>query len=442
MGFLSAILISVLIGAGLGFLVIPRLAQQRQPGSGPSPGKRAEAPGATAQTGSATAGSQNAQPKEISVDPTFTQNFGVLTTVAERGPISLDIRTVGILVYNSKNLATISPKFEGWIENAPVIYIGQPVAKGQVLFEVYSPELVATQNEYLIALKGVAQSEKAGSPDFLQQSKSLLSAAEERLRLWDISPDQIAQLSKTGRASRTMKVLSPVSGIITAKLSDSLEGARVAPGTNVYTIADLSSLWVQVQVFEYQLTHLHIGQTAHIALDAFPGRHWEGRIVYLDPTLNPQTRTLTAKVEIPNPDLRLRPDMYANVEINVPLITALRVPEQAILHTGERNVIIVQKPEGRFEPRNIVTGVSGGGYTEVLRGLRPGEKVVTSSQFLIDSESNLQQALGAMASMSGMGPPGGTQPKGQPPGGAQTPPGQQGKQPPKMPPMPGTPKRK
>ncbi len=341
---------------------------------------------------------------EIKVTPGFRQNFGILTAVAESGTIPVDIRTVGTLAYNDRSIVSINTKFEGWIQKSYVNYIGQPVRAGETLFEIYSPELFSTQQEYLIALQySDKMTASSASPESAQQAKSLLEAAAQRLRLWDITPDQIEELHKNRVPTKTLRVFSPVSGIVTWKMSDSLNGTRLSPGTDVYKIADLSTVWALIEVYEYQIRFLKLGQTAHITLGAFPGRHWMGKVVYLDPALNQETRTLAGKVEIANADGTLRPDMYADVEISVPAASGVRIPSQSVLHTGQRNVVILQKREGMFEPREVQLGSSGGGYTQVLSGIKPGDVVVTSSQFLIDSESNLAAAMAAMPGMQ-MGP--------------------------------------
>jgi Cu(I)/Ag(I) efflux system membrane fusion protein len=333
----------------------------------------------------------------IRVDANFLQNFAVRTAVAEKGSIPVDIRTIGVLAYNEKNIVSVNTKFEGWIEKANVNYVGETVRRGEVLFEIYSPQLVTTQEEYLAALDYVQKLSSGAYPDAVERAKSLLKAAEERLHYWDISEDQINALRQSGKITRTLKIVSPASGILTGKLDDSLEGMKVTPGMTIYKIADLSTVWAQIEVYEYQIRHLRLGQTARITVDAFPGRQWTGRIAYIDPTVNPQTRTLKAYVEIGNRRWQLRPQMYANVLIPVPAAAGVvRVPEEAVLHSGERNVVIVQKDEGLFEPREVQLGATGGGYQEVRSGLRAGDVVVTSSQFLIDSESNLKEAISQM----------------------------------------------
>jgi Cu(I)/Ag(I) efflux system membrane fusion protein/cobalt-zinc-cadmium efflux system membrane fusion protein len=333
----------------------------------------------------------------IHVDPNFIQNFAVRTTVAQKGSIPIVIRTIGTLDYNQKNIASVNTKFEGWIEKANVNYIGEPVRRGDVLFEIYSPQLVTTQQEYLAAVDYVEKLSTNGTEDSIRRAKSLLEATHERLHYWDITDEQIAELRSKRKPMRTLKIFSPVSGIVIEKMGDSLEGMKLTPGMNVFKIANLSNVWAGIEVFEYQIQHLRLGQTASITLDAFPGKRWTGKIIYLDPTLDQQTRTLRAYVEINNPDGKLRPEMYANVEIRVPAVSGVvKVPDEAILHTGDRNVLIVEKEEGFFEPREVTLGATGEGYSQVTHGLHEGETIVLSSQFLIDSESNLKEAISKM----------------------------------------------
>jgi Cu(I)/Ag(I) efflux system membrane fusion protein/cobalt-zinc-cadmium efflux system membrane fusion protein len=334
---------------------------------------------------------------EIHVDPNFIQNFAVRTAVVEKGPIPIVIRTIGTLDYNQKNIVSVNTKFEGWIEKANVNYLGESVHRGEVLFEIYSPQLVTTQQEYLAALDYVEKLSANGAKDAVARARSLLEATHERLHYWDITDEQIAELKSNKRPARTLKILSPASGIVIEKMGDSLEGMKLTPGMNVFKIADLSNIWAEIEVFESQIQHLRLGQTASITLDAFPGRRWTGKIIYLDPTLDEQTRTLKAHVEILNPDRKLRPEMYANVEIRVQAVSGVvKVPDEAILHSGERSVLIVEKQKGYFEPREVTLGVSGEGYSQVIHGLNEGETIVLSSQFLIDSESNLQEAISKM----------------------------------------------
>jgi membrane fusion protein, copper/silver efflux system len=338
----------------------------------------------------------------VRVNPNFVQNFAVRTAEAKRGNIPIEIRTVGILAYNQKGIASINTKFDGWIERPQVNYVGESVQRGQVLFEVYSPQLVTTQQEYLSAIDYLERLSASGAyPEAVERARALVEASRERLRYWDISDEQIRELARSGKTTRTLQVVSGVSGVVIQKMDQSLDGMRLGPGMNVYKIADLSTIWVEIEVFEYQVQHLRLGQTARIELDAFPGQNWQGTLIYLDPAVNSKTRTLKAYVEIPNPDRKLRPEMYANVRIQAPAASGVViVPQEAVIHSGERNVVIVHKDQ-RFEPRQVELGVQGGGYQEVRRGLQAGELVVTSSQFLIDSESNLKEAINKMLGASG-----------------------------------------
>ncbi len=339
---------------------------------------------------------EDEQPIEsgVRVDPGFLQNFAVRTIKAEKGSIPVDTGTIGTLTYNEKNIASVNTKFEGWIEKVNVNYVGEPVSKGQVLFEIYSPQLVTTQQEYLSSLQYLEKLKAGGNAEAIDRAAALVEASGERLRYWDVTPAQVEALKQRGTIARTLKIQSPVSGVVVAKMDTALEGMKLSPGMNVYKIADLSSVWAQIEVYEYQIQYLHLGQTASMTIDAFPGRRWSGKVIYLDPSLNKQTRTLKAYVEIANTDGKLRPEMYANIELHTPAVTgAVRVPSEAIIHTGERSVVVIEKSKGVFEPREVQLGAIGGGYQEVRSGLRAGEMVVTSSQFLIDSESNLKEAI-------------------------------------------------
>lgn len=340
---------------------------------------------------------EQAQETGIRVDPSFLQNFAVRTVKAETGSIPVDIRTVGLLNYNEKELTSINTKFEGWIEKAYVNYIGEPVRKGQVLFEIYSPQLVTTQQDYLSALEYVQKLESRADADAVARARSLLAATRERLHYWDVTESQIDALRQSDKITRTLKVFSPVAGVVVAKMSDSLGGVKLAAGMNVYKIADLSTIWASVEVYEDQIRYIQPGIMADITVDAFPNRHWSGKVIYLDPSVSQQTRTLNAYVQIPNQDQKLRPQMYANVEVRLPAAAGVvKVPEEAVLHSGEKSVVIVEKVKGLFEPREVELGALGDGYREIRKGIHSGETVVTSSQFLIDSESNLKEAIQTM----------------------------------------------
>jgi RND family efflux transporter MFP subunit len=333
----------------------------------------------------------------VRVDPGFLQNFGVRTAVAEEGAVPLDIRTVGVLMHNEKNVVSVNTKFEGWIEKAYFNNIGEHVHRGAVLFEVYSPQLVTTQKEYLAARSYLKKLESSGYPDAIERARALVDSAHERLRYWDIADEQIAEIERSGTPVRTLRVLAPASGHIVEKASDFLEGMKVMPGVPILKVADHSVLWAEGDFYEHQLQYVKQGQSVIVEVDAFPGRRWSGKIAYFNPFVNPQTRTLKAFIEIPNSDLRLRPQMFVTISVRTPAASAaVKVPQEAVLHSGERSMVIVQKQQGLFEPREVTLGPAGGGWQEIRSGVQAGEVVVTSSQFLIDSESNLKAAISQM----------------------------------------------
>ncbi len=330
----------------------------------------------------------------VRVSPRFLQNFAVRTAEVERGAVPLSIRTVGVLAHNDEKVVSVNTKFEGWIERARVNNVGESVERGDVLFDIYSPELVTTQQEYIATIDYVERLRQAGAyPDAVERARSLLEAARARLRHWDVTETQIAGLEAAGRASRTVQVLAPASGFIVEKMGDSLEGMKLTPGMTVLKIADHSTLWAKAEFYAEDLRHVHEGNLASIEVDAFPERRWTGTILFFRSAVNPETRALTAFVEIANPDLALRPMMYVNVSIQAEgARDAVVAPAESVLHTGARAVVIVDRGAGVFEPREVELGLAAEGMQEVTAGLAPGERVVVSSQFLIDSESNLRAA--------------------------------------------------
>ena len=330
----------------------------------------------------------------VRVDPNFLQNFGVRTALVERGAIPIEIRTLGTLVHNEESLVSVSTKFAGWIEKAYFNNVGEHVMRGDVLFDVYSPELVTTQQEYLAALDYVDRLSGSAYPEAVERARSLLEATRDRLQYWDISEEQIRQLDQSRQTSRTVKVFSPASGLIVGKMGNSLEGMRLTPGMVVLKLGSHSKLWAKIELYENDVRYVREGTPVRVEVSAFPGRSWRGKVVLFDGAVDPRTRTLAAYVEIDNSDMKLRPNMFADVVIRpVAVRGAVKVPQQAILHSGERAVVIVEKAKGVFEPREVELGTEGGGFQEVRRGLKAGERIVTSSQFLIDSESNLKAAI-------------------------------------------------
>lgn len=335
----------------------------------------------------------------IRVSPRFLQNFGVRTTEVRRGELPITVRTVGVLAHNEEKVHSVNTKFEGWIEDARINNIGEPVEKGEVLFDIYSPELVTTQREYLAAMDYLERLEAGDAyPEAIERARSLLAAARERLRYRDISEPEIEALEASRTASRTVSFLSPASGIVVDKTVDSLEGAKLLPGVTVLKIADHSTLWAQADFFEEDLRHVSEGSPARVEVPAFPDRRWDGRILFFRSAVNSSTHTLTAYIEVANPDLFLRPMMYVDVTVaGEGAADALIVPAEAVLHSGTRAVVIVERPDGSFEPREVVPGLAADDRQEIASGLSEGERIVISSQFLIDSESNLRAAIAGIA---------------------------------------------
>ena len=331
----------------------------------------------------------------VRVSPGFRQNFAVRTAVVQRGPLTVSIRTLGVLDHDEAKLVSINTKFSGWIEKARINNVGESVVRGDVLFEIYSPEVVTTQREYLATVDYVDRLRASGAHrDALVRAESLLGAARERLRNWDVSETDIGALDAARMVPRTVRVLAPASGIVVDKTGDFLEGMRVSPGRTVIKIADHSTLWAKTDFFDEDLRHVREGNSVVIEAAAFPDRRWEGRILFFRSAVNPETRALTAFVEVANPDLVLRPMMDVTVSARVPVAAdAVLAPTESVLRSGERALVVVARGEGLFEPREVALGTAAGNLQQVTAGLAPGERVVVSSQFLIDSESNLQAAV-------------------------------------------------
>jgi Cu(I)/Ag(I) efflux system membrane fusion protein/cobalt-zinc-cadmium efflux system membrane fusion protein len=335
----------------------------------------------------------------VHIDPAFVQNIGVQSVEVDRRDIPFSIRTIGTVAYDDKKVAWVNTKYAGWVENVQVSYVGERVSKGQELFEIYSPELVTTQKEYVSALDYAEKLSQSHLPEIKERALSLLNASRERLRYWDISEEQIRQLEKSRVPTRTLKVLSPASGLVLEKMDQSLEGIYVKAGVNLYKIVDLSTVWVEAEIFEDQVPWLRVGQSATVEFPYQPGRSHQGKIRYVYPFFNQKTRTMKVSIELPNPGLKLRADMYANVAFDVPSAhNVLTVPEESVIHSGIRNVVVLDRGDGTFQVSPVTLGVNGDGVWEVKAGIARGDRVVVSSQFLIDSESNLREAVRKMIS--------------------------------------------
>ncbi len=343
---------------------------------------------------------QEVSPGTVQISPERQQLIGVKFGTVEMKPLEKIIRTVGRVDYDEKRIVTVSPKVGGWIEDLYVDFTGKYVREGEPLLTIYSPELVSTQEEYLLALRAKKSLTKSPFPEVAGSGESLAESAKRRLKLWDISDDQIKVLEESGQAKKTLTLYSPFSGFVLEK--SAYKGMNLMPGMALYKLADLSVVWLYADIYEYELPFIRLGQQASIQLTYLPGEAFTGKAVYIYPALNPETRTAKVRFEIPNPHEKLKPEMYANVEIKVHLGQKLAVPEGAIIDTGIRQLAIIDKGNGYFEPREVKVGSKVDNYYEVVKGLKAGERVVTSANFLIDSESKLKEAMGGMAGMPGM----------------------------------------
>ena len=339
-------------------------------------------------------------PGIVTIAPERLQTIGVKYEPVARRPLEKIIRTVGRVAVDERKLAKVTIKFHGWIERLFVSATGDHVRKGQQLFTIYSPDLVATQEEYLLALQGRKQMGESEFPEVARGSQDLLEATKRRFQLWDITADHVRELEKTGKVLKALPIHSPITGTVIKK--EALAGAHVDPGQELYTIADLSHIWILADIYEYELSFVKKDQQAAVTLSYDPSRVLTGQVGFIYPTLDPKTRTAKVRFEMDNADDTLKPDMYANVELRVSLGTKLAIPQEAIIESGQKQVVFLHHGGGKLEPRLIKTGVKTGEWSEVLEGLKEGEHVVTSANFLIDSESRLKSVVEGMGGMPGM----------------------------------------
>ena len=342
---------------------------------------------------------------QVKISVEKVQKLGVKTEQAAMRLLDKTVRAVGRVEVDERHIHNIAPKFEGWIEKLHVKTTGEPVRKGEALFDIYSPELVSAQREYAIAMQGVAALKDADA-DTRQSMQRLADAALQRLRNWDISEQQVKDLASSGTTRRSLTFHAfhtPVNGIVLEKKA--LEGMRFMPGEVLYQIADLSSVWVVADVFEQDIGLVKVGSKAQVKLNAYPEKPFAGAINLVYPTLNAATRTVPVRIEIANPEGLLKPAMFANVEIPVGGKDAvLTVPSSAVIDSGTRQIVLVQLAPGRFDPRVVKLGSHGKNYVEVLEGVAAGEEVVISANFLIDAESNLKAALSGLDGHVGSAP--------------------------------------
>jgi Cu(I)/Ag(I) efflux system membrane fusion protein len=331
----------------------------------------------------------------VLIDPVTVQNIGVRTAKAERRPLARTIKTVGRIDYDEKRLVQLHPKTEGWVEELYIDTTGAPVTSNAILLSLYSPQLVSTQQEYILALKSLETLRESPFEDVRTGAEALVETTEERLRLLDVPDHQIDDLKNELKVKKNLHIHSPANGIVIR--IGAREGQYVTPQTELYAIADLARVWVYVDIYEDELPWVKIGDQARMTVAAAPGRTFLGTLSYIYPYAESRTRTIKVRMEFDNRELLLKPEMFADITIDASAVTnAVAVPSEAIVRSGVREQVFIERAPGKFEPRNVSLGVSSEGWTQVTDGIEPGESVVVSAQFLIDSESKLREATSKM----------------------------------------------
>ena len=336
----------------------------------------------------------------VMLTPDDAKRIGVTYAVVERGPLAVEVRTVGLVTYDETRVKSIAPKLDGWVEQLFVAFTGQAVEENDPLLRIYSPMLVTAEEELLLA-KRLAADVGIGNADAARNAESLLAGARRRLSYWDIPAEEIARVERTGEVQKTLTLRSPLRGVVVQK--NVLTGQRIMAGDAVYQVADLREVWLEGEVFERDLAEMRLGQAVTAEFSAMPGVTRAGRIAYVSPTVSDETRTTKIRVALANPGLELKPGMYATLHIHGRgLANVLHVPRSAVLITGERTLVFVRGADGTLLPREVETGESTDHRVEIRRGVAAGETVVASATFLVDAESNLRSAAGGMANMPGM----------------------------------------
>jgi RND family efflux transporter MFP subunit len=330
----------------------------------------------------------------VTIAPEKQVLAGVRTAMVERKPLVREIRTTAQIVADETKIAHVHVKVAGYIDRVYVDFIGQLVKKGQPLFTLYSPDLVSSEEEYLIAKRGNATLSDAPFREVSDGALSLLQSARQRLKLWDISEDQIKELDKTGKVSKDLTFYSPITGFVTDRKV--FPQTSVTPDTELYTVSDLSTVWADTDIYEYEVPFVHLGQQVSLRMSYYPGKTYVGKISYIYPTVDPQSRTVKVRVSFANPGFNLKPQMFADATLRVDYGIKVLVPQEAVLDSGTDQHVFVVHPGGVFEPRKVTLGPVIDGNVAVLTGLKPGETVVVNGNFLIDSESRLKNAMSGM----------------------------------------------
>ncbi|MBA2251531.1 MAG: FixH family protein [Nitrospirales bacterium] len=390
------IVVAILL-LGTGWLLLTD--QMRPKGSVATP-EQAETPRATSAAESPMVSDPSSSQAFAMVTPARQQLIGVKTALVEKHPLDTTVRAVGRVDYNEQRITHVNLRISGWVDDLFVDYTGQLVRKGQPLFTLYSPDLVSTQDEYLLALRTQQKVKDSPLPEVHEQAEELVQASRERLRLWTVSDQQLNELVRRGKANTYITISSPNTGYVIDKKV--FKGMFVEPQMQLYTIADLSTVWINAEIYEFEVPFVKVGQTGKVTFTAYPGRAFYGRVSYIYPFLNPESRTVKVRLELPNAEMQLKPEMYGDVEIQINRGYQVAIPEQAVLDSGTRKLVFLVRGEGLFEPREVTVGSKIGSLYEVQEGLEVGDRIVTSGNFLIDSESKLMAATDMMGSL-GMG---------------------------------------
>jgi Cu(I)/Ag(I) efflux system membrane fusion protein len=330
----------------------------------------------------------------LTLDARKQSLLGLKTVLVTRAPFETSIRTTGRVASDERRVHHVHTRYEGFVEHVTADFTGKYVTKGEVLALIYSPELYATQQEYLLALKASLTLGPSGVPSVSQGGHDLLDAARQRLLLWEITPADIAEIEKRGEPIHAMPVYAPISGYVTGRTA--YHGMKVMPADTLFDILDLSSVWVLADVYEYELPRLSLGEKATMTLSYWPGRSWSGTVTYIYPSVDEKTRTVKVRAEVDNPKGELKPEMFADVTIHARPRTVLQVPDDAIMESGTRNIVFISEGEGKLVPREVSVGDHGSGVVEIRDGLKEGDVVVKGANFLVDSESRLKAAISAM----------------------------------------------
>ncbi len=393
----AALVVALTGNAVLAGLLLLAVWAWRTHAAPPFPRRPAALPAAAMPPQAAPAPAAGPALAPVELSPQRLQSIGVTTAVVERRPLTDDLRLVGNVAVDERREAYVQTRFAGWIRDVFVNSTYQRVRQGQPLFSIYSPDLVTTEREYLLARQNAELLASSPVPGVAAGARSLLAATLERLRQWSLPAREISRLEKTGQAQQYLEVDSPATGFVTERKA--LPNLYVQPSTRLYTIADFSRVWVYAQVFQDDIGRLAVGDRATLTVDAYPGRSFRGRVDFLYPEVDASTRTARARIVFANPGLLLQPGMFVNVDLKLPMGEQIAIPAGAVLQSGTSQVAFLARGDGVLTPRPVTLGPAVGDQYVVLRGLRPGERIVTSANFLIDSESQLQAALG------GFGPP-------------------------------------